>query len=181
MNTCPNYPFCCRGYAGGCICESQGQPQAFSTMRDWTSMKIWVFVALLAGHWLEHLFQAWQVYVMHMPRHCALGLLGMRYPWLVRTESLHFGFAVLTTFGIASLWSTFSESRWWKAAYAISIWHLFEHTLLFFQAQLGVPQPTSVIQFLVPRIELHLFYNTLVTIPIIVAMVLYRSNVKNDL
>src|SRR5580692_10821586 len=68
----------------------------------------WTFVVLLIGHWLEHLFQAWQVYVMHMPRACALGMLGMKYPWLVRTESLHFGFALLTTYGLLRLWFPFA-------------------------------------------------------------------------
>jgi hypothetical protein len=60
----------------------------------------------------------------------------------------------------------------------IQIWHVFEHTLLFVQAQRGViffgaRERTSVLQLFFPRIELHLFYNTLVTIPIVVAMLLY--------
>jgi hypothetical protein len=179
---------------------------------------VWAFAALMAAHWLEHAFQAWQVYVMHMPRACALGMLGMRYPWLIRTESLHFGFAVFTTVGLLLLWNLFAApmmrltstvpgltgrvvvgglvgykpfigdmdakgdvrpvtARWWKAATSISIWHLFEHTLLFGQATLhhnlfGSPVPTSIIQLIVPRIELHLFYNSLVTVPVAVAMLL---------
>ena len=167
---------------------------------------VWAFAALMAAHWLEHAFQAWQVYVTHMPRACALGMLGMRYPWLIRTESLHFGFAVFTTVGLLALWEVFVRpipvvidltvaisnlartwfrhaerenpaAPWWKAATYISIWHLFEHTLLFGQAMLhrnlfGSPVPTSIIQLIVPRIELHLFYNSLVTVPVAVAMML---------
>jgi hypothetical protein len=159
---------------------------------------LWVFAALMAAHWLEHAFQAWQVYVLGMPRPCALGMLGMRYPWLIRTESLHFGFAIFTTIGLLALWKVFTElpgddlagyaehfglhtsnptAPWWRAATYISVWHLFEHTLLFGQAMLhhnlfGAAVPTSIIQLFVPRIELHLFYNSLVTIPIVVAMVL---------
>jgi hypothetical protein len=158
-------------------------------MRTRDKVGIWAFAALLAAHWLEHAFQAYQVYVMHMERSCALGMLGMRYPWLVRTESLHFGFAVVTTVGLLMLWHVFAADGrtwgWWTAATLISIWHLFEHSLLFYQATVhhnffGSPVPTSIIQLFVPRIELHLFYNSLVTIPIVVAMVLnFQQDRKN--
>jgi hypothetical protein len=36
----------------------------------------------------------------------------------------------------------------------------------------GAKEPTSVLQLFFPRIELHLFYNSVVTIPIVVAMML---------
>ena len=60
---------------------------------------IGTFAVLMIAHWLEHIFQAYQVYAMHMPRACALGMLGMKYPWLIKTEALHFGFAIFTTVG----------------------------------------------------------------------------------
>ena len=80
------------------------------------------FAALMIGHWLEHIFQAYQVYVMHMPRACALGMLGMKYPWLVKTESLHFGFAVFTTIGLLMLWHCTVTGKWptMKSSYARS-------------------------------------------------------------
>jgi hypothetical protein len=58
----------------------------------------------------------------------------------------------------------------------IQIWHHFEHLLLLVQAMtgaylLGAKVPTSIAQLMFPRIELHLFYNTIVTIPMVVAMV----------
>jgi hypothetical protein len=149
------------------------------------------FAFLMLAHWLEHAFQAWQIYVMHMPRACALGMLGMKYPWLIKTESLHFGFAIFTTVGLLMLWRVFvngyvasdhcvidpPSANYWKAATYISIWHLFEHSLLFTQAMIhhnfwGSPVPTSVIQQIIPRVELHLFYNSIVTIPIAIAMYL---------
>ena len=148
-------------------------------------LMVWGFAALMVAHWMEHIFQAWQVYVMKMPPKCALGMLGMKYPWLVRTESLHFAFAVVTSVGLLALWDVFVNGQarprsapWWKAAFWISLWHLFEHALLFGQAALhhnlfGKPAPTSLLQLAVPRVELHLFYNTLVTIPVVVAMVLF--------
>lgn len=170
-------------------------------MNTKNKLTIWAFALLMIAHWLEHAFQAWQVYVMHMPRACALGMLGMKYPWLIKTESLHFGFAVFTTIGLLMLWNLFTKSAdwmdnvnpviapptasWWKAATYISIWHLFEHTLLFAQALthpwFGKAVPTSIIQLVVPRIELHLFYNSLVTVPIAVAMILMAKEHRGEL
>lgn len=135
-----------------------------------------IFVVLLVAHWTEHIVQAYQVYVMGMPRHHALGLLGQFYPTIVHNESLHFVFAVLTLVGISMLTPSFQykpEGYWWELAFVIACWHCMEHTLLFLQAQTGVylngGYPISLLQFFVPRIELHLFYNTLVTIPIVIA------------
>jgi hypothetical protein len=59
------------------------------------------------------------------------------------------------------------------------VWHHLEHLILLVQAQtglhlLGREVPTSIIQLVVPRVELHLFYNTIVFVPMIVAMVLHR-------
>jgi hypothetical protein len=58
--------------------------------------------------------------------------------------------------------------------YFVQFFHHIEHLLLV-QAQsghnlAGRPVPTSLIQFFVPRVELRLFYNTIVFIPIVVAM-----------
>jgi hypothetical protein len=35
---------------------------------------------------------------------------------------------------------------------------------------MGRPVPTSLLQLWVPRVELHLFYNTIVFIPMVIAM-----------
>jgi hypothetical protein len=145
--------------------------------------KMWlkIFVAIMIAHWLEHIVQAYQVYVLGYPRHHAMGLLGQFFPWLVHSEWMHFGYAVLTFLGLIILRDSFlgSARAWWNAAVIIQIWHLFEHTLLFIQAQggftlWGAAEPTSVLQLLWPRIELHLFYNSVVTIPIVVAMIVSR-------
>lgn len=58
----------------------------------------------------------------------------------------------------------------------IQIWHHFEHLLLLVQAQsganlLGRPVPTSVAQIILPRVELHLFYNVAVMIPMGITLV----------
>lgn len=148
---------------------------------DRRGMMLKIFVAIMMAHWLEHIFQAYQVYVMGYERHHAMGILGQLYPWLVHSEWMHFGYAVLTWLGLVFLRHEFSGSArtWWDAALIIQIWHLFEHMLLFVQAQgrftlWGANEPTSVLQLLWPRIELHLLYNSLVTVPIVIALFVSR-------
>jgi hypothetical protein len=137
-----------------------------------------IFVGLMLAHWLEHIVQAYQVYVLGYERHDAMGLLGQIYPWLVHSEWMHFGYAAMTYLGLLLLRASFRNSAlvWWDAALMIQTWHLFEHILLFIQAQgrftlWGAQEPTSIVQLIIPRIELHLFYNSAVTVPIVIAMI----------
>ena len=63
-------------------------------------------------------------------------------------------------------------------ALVIQFWHHIEHLLLLLQAQTGTfffgrSVPTSVLQLVFPRVELHLFYNSVVFAPMVVAMVLH--------
>jgi hypothetical protein len=57
----------------------------------------------------------------------------------------------------------------------IQFWHHIEHLLLISQYMtghnlFGRPVPTSIIQLWIPRVELHLFYNAIVFIPMVIAM-----------
>jgi hypothetical protein len=67
---------------------------------------------------------------------------------------------------------------------AIQFWHHIEHLLLLIQAQTGTfffgrTVPTSVAQVFFPRVELHLFYNSIVFIPMVVAVYLHlRPNAR---
>jgi hypothetical protein len=97
---------------------------------------------------------------------------------LVTSEWLHYAFAVFMRVAFIILRHGFTgRSRtWWNVAMWIQIWHHFEHLLLLVQAMtgsflLGRAEPTSIAQLLFIRIELHLFYNTVVFVPMVVAMV----------
>ena len=137
-----------------------------------------VFGVVVVAHWAEHLVQAWQIYVLDWPRPQAGGLLGLAFPYLVKSEWLHYGYAVfmMVAFVILRHGFTGSARSWWNTAMWIQVWHHFEHLLLLLQAMtganlLGKPVPTSIAQLAFPRVELHLFYNAIVTIPMVVAMV----------
>ncbi|MGH8840427.1 MAG: hypothetical protein ACRDVO_14415 [Jiangellaceae bacterium] len=142
-----------------------------------------VFLVIVLAHWAEHIAQAIQIWVLGWPVPEARGVLGTWFPWLVTSEALHYAYAVIMLVGFILLRPGFSgQARtWWTIALGIQVWHHIEHLILLVQAQtglylLGNAVPTSVVQLVVPRVELHLFYNTVVFIPMIVAMVLHRRS-----
>ena len=74
---------------------------------------------------------------------------------------------------------------WWTASLVIQGWHLVEHSLLQLQAiagqnLFGSPVPTSIVQQFVPRPELHLLYNLVVFVPMVVAMWLHTRPDQAD-
>jgi hypothetical protein len=138
------------------------------------------FMAVVVAHWAEHLVQAYQVWVLDRPRPAARGLLGQFFPWLVTSEWLHYGYAIVMLAGLVLLRPGFAgrARTWWTVALVIQFWHHIEHLLLLIQAQthsffFGADVPTSVAQLVVPRVELHLFYNSIVFIPMVVAVYLH--------
>ena len=137
-----------------------------------------VFMVIVLAHWAEHLLQALQIYALGWPVPEARGVLGYFFPVLVSSEILHYGYALVMLAGFWLLRSGFAggiDRRWWTIALAIQFFHHIEHFLLQGQYLLGQnlfdrPVPTSLVQLWVPRVELHLFYNTIVFIPMVIAM-----------
>lgn len=143
----------------------------------WHKPALQIFMAVVLAHWAEHLAQAWQIWMMGWPRPKAGGVLGLFYPWLVQTEVLHYGYALIMLVGIWVLRQGFTglSRKWWTVALVIQFWHHIEHALLITQATIhhnffGSPVPTSIVQLVFPRVELHLFYNTVVFIPMVIGM-----------
>lgn len=139
-----------------------------------------VFVAVVLAHWAEHLAQAYELWGRGWTLKQSRGVVGLPFPWLVSSEWLHYGFALVMLVGLTVLRHGFSGSarRCWNIALVIQVWHHFEHLLLLLQAHtgvylLGAAAPTSILQLFAPRVELHLFYNTVVTVPMAVGMLLH--------
>lgn len=146
---------------------------------QWHERAVVAFGAVVALHWAEHVIQAFQIWVLGYKKPAAKGLIGAQFPWLVTSEWLHYGFAVVMLVGLAVLLPGFGGRAWafWLGALGIQVWHFVEHQILFLQATtghywFGAKVPTSVVQQFWPmsRPEIHLVYNALVTIPMVVAL-----------
>jgi hypothetical protein len=138
-----------------------------------------LFMVVVLAHWAEHVLQAAQAFILGWERANSRGALGHVWPWLVSSESLHYAYAVAMLAGLALLRDAFTgrARTWWLVALAIQVWHHLEHALLLAQAVLddsffGQTAPTSLVQLVIPRIELHLFYNAVVFTPMVVAVYL---------
>lgn len=151
----------------------------------WHERGLQIFMAIVLAHWAEHLAQAFQVYVLNWPPPQAGGVLGLWFPWLVKSEALHYGYAVVMLTGLWIFRSGFvgRAYTWWMVAFWIQFWHHIEHALLQGQAIVGQnllnsPVPVSIAQLVVPRLELHLIYNSIVFAPMVIAM--YRHVIPPD-
>ena len=137
-----------------------------------------LFMVIVLAHWAEHLLQALQIYALGWPVPEARGALGYFFPWVVKSEVLHYGYALVMLAGLWLLRPGFTgvlDRRWWTVALVIQFWHHIEHALLQAQWLAGrnlfdAPVPTSIVQLWIPRVELHLFYNTIVFIPMVIGM-----------
>lgn len=144
---------------------------------SWHKPTLIAYTVFVLGHWSEHFLQAFQIYVLGWKVPDARGLLGYFYPWLVKSEAMHYFYAVamLSAFWFFRTGFKDRSYRWWMIAFWIQFWHHIEHLLLQLQALagqnlFGAPVPMSIAQLWIPRVELHLFYNTVVTIPMVLAM-----------
>src|SRR3954469_17263074 len=153
----------------------------------WHERALQLFMVVVLGHWGEHLVQAYQIYVMGWPRPKANGILGLWYPWLIKSEVLHYGYALVMLVGIWVLRKGFTGTgrKWWTVALVIQFWHHIEHLLLITQATMhhnlwGKPVPFSVLQLFFPRVELHLFYNSIVFIPMVIGMYYHMFPPENE-
>jgi hypothetical protein len=143
----------------------------------WHERALQFFMVIVLAHWAEHLAQAFQIYALGWPVPESRGVLGLWYPWLVKSEVMHYGYALVMLIGLWLLRPGFVglSRTWWTVALGIQFWHHIEHALLQGQAIAGhnlfnSPVPTSIAQLWIPRVELHLIYNTIVFIPMVIGM-----------
>lgn len=146
-----------------------------------------VYMVIVLAHWGEHLVQAFQIFVLKWPRPESRGILGHWFPWLISSELLHYAYAVFMLIGLWFLRKGFKgrSLTWWNISLVVQFWHHIEHFILqgqaVFQTNLfGAPVPTSILQLVYPRVELHLFYNTIVFIPMAVGMYYHLFPTKEE-
>jgi hypothetical protein len=172
----------------------------------WHERALRLFMVIVLLHWGEHLVQTFQVYILGWPLKESFGLLGMLWPWMVKSEALHYAYAIVMLVGLWVFRKGFTGRAyvWWMIAFWIQFWHHIEHALLLGQVVYGAnfcgaPGPISLIQmlgliegpgstgfngmmvgpprhpitallFAVRRLEVHMIYNTIVFIPMVVGM-----------
>jgi hypothetical protein len=131
------------------------------------------------AHWAEHIAQAYQVFVLEWARPDAGGVLGLWFPLLASSEVLHFVYNLGLFAGLLFLLPGFAgrARTWWIVALVIQGWHFLEHLLLQVQwltgfYLLGASKQTSLLELWFPRVELHFLYNTVVFLPMLVALFL---------
>lgn len=165
------------------------------------SLYLKTFNVILLSHLAEHVFQIFQLYVLHWPRPQCLGLLGLWKSWLVTSEWLHYSHALFMVVGLALLLPAITHPKarfYWKITFILAFLHHIEHFLLLEQAithkylfvgtlptppgHLGVPIsfgqilfPKLGIEIFKQRIELHLFYNLVVMLPYWIALNFYKN------
>ena len=156
---------------------------------EWHKPAVQLFMVIVLAHWAEHLAQAVQIYILGWPRPAAGGVLGLWFPWLVSSELLHYGYAIFMLAGLWMLRKGFTglSRKWWTVSLVIQFWHHIEHLLLQGQALfqhnlLGSPIPLSFLQIAFPksRVEIHLFYNAIVFIPMIIGMYYHMFPPQNE-
>lgn len=155
---------------------------------DWHAQALWVLMAIVLGHWIEHLAQIYQVYILGWARATAGGGLGLIFPDLAQSEVLHFGYNLALFLGILLLQPGFNGRAkwWWNISLLIQGWHFIEHILLQIQWLTGSylfnrPIQTSILELWFPRVELHFIYNLLVFIPLMVGFYYYLYPPKSEL
>ncbi len=99
--------------------------------------------------------------------------------WTVRSDVQQYGRALIVLAGLALLRPAFAGNarQWWGLALGLQLWHYVEQFLVVVQVGTGwrlagEQVPMSVLQLLVPRVEMQVFYTAIVTIPMVVAVIL---------
>jgi hypothetical protein len=158
--------------------SSAAEPSFYEKLNtQWHERALQLFMMIVLAHWAEHLAQAWEIWGLHWPIPQSNGVIGLWFPWMIKSEVLHYGYALVMLIGIWVLRAGFTGAarKWWTAALVIQFWHHIEHFLLIYQATTHhnfwhKPVPFSIAQLIIPRVQLHLLYNTIVFIPMVIGM-----------
>lgn len=144
-----------------------------------------LFMAIVVLHFVEHIAQLVELYVLKMPRTDSLGLLGAFYPYLMHSEWLHYLHALFMLAGLYYFRNDATSFSWWRTTLTLQQYHHLEHLILLIQALVGInlfngTKPTSIGQIWFPRLELHFAYNLMVLIPMLMAFYPKRSKTIGD-
>ncbi|MEX1019672.1 MAG: hypothetical protein WDZ49_08440 [Litorilinea sp.] len=149
---------------------------------------LWIFMLIVVAHWMEHVLQIYQIYGLGWAPTAAGGLIGVFFPILITSETLHFVYDFIQWAGIVVLRGGFRGPArpYWRVAMIAQTWHFIEHILLMVQYLTGYYifgriKQTSLLELFFPREELHFVYNLIVFVPMVIAVHYYlRPKVSID-
>lgn len=146
----------------------------------WHTVGMWVFLVLSLAHLVEHVSQGVQYWVLGWAAPAAQGALGLIMPHMAASEWLHWSYngGILVGLLLLEAGIVGRARRWWLTALVFQGWHFVEHSLLLSQALFdwrlaGAAAPMSLLQLGIDlgRIELHMIYNWIVFLPLVMGMV----------
>ncbi|AUC61804.1 hypothetical protein AA637_11890 [Cyanobacterium sp. HL-69] len=128
-------------------------------------------------HLFEHFTQIIQVYILGWERSQSLGIIGLLFPILIRSEILHYLFSL---FNVIFFLPLARQNTYYYTATILAILHHNEHFGLLLQSifkeyWFGGNKPMTFLEQFIPRIELHFIYNLIVLSPIIVCHIKCRE------
>ncbi len=90
-----------------------GQPESFIDRLngEWHETALRGFMVIVLAHWAEHLTQAFQIYALGWPVPASRGVIGQFFPWVIKSETLHYGYAVVMLIGLFLLRKGFTGRR----------------------------------------------------------------------
>jgi hypothetical protein len=127
-----------------------------------------LFLGVVMAHFAEHLAQIFQLYILSWSRQNCLGILGLWQPALMRSEWLHYLYALSMLIGLYYLRPQFNQI-WSQRTINLQHYHHLEHLILLTQAIFGF-KTTGIGGIWFPRIELHFFYNAVVMIAMLISL-----------
>lgn len=124
---------------------------------------------ILYFHLFEHLTQIVQLYLLGWARMDSLGIIGLVFPILIRSEILHYLFSL---FNVVFMLPLSKKNKYYYFATILALFHHVEHFGLLMQYLtkdywFNEAKPMTWLEQFIPRIELHLMYNLIVLSPII--------------
>lgn len=141
---------------------------------------LWIFMLIVVAHWMEHVLQIYQIYALGWAPSAAGGIIGVFFPVLITSETLHFVYDFIQWAGIVLLRGGFHgrARSYWRVAMIAQTWHFIEHVLLMGQYLTGYYifgriKQTSLLELFFPREELHFVYNLIVFVPMVIAVHYY--------
>lgn len=148
-------------------------------LATWRIAGAWLALYLVlavtqTGHVMEHVVQVAQLRVLGLSGHHAHGIFGA-----LDIEWVHFTWNAWVLAAVVVLLIGRPGNRWLWVAAPLAAWHLLEHTFLIVTYLVtgveGTPGLLAMGGLLgnglpVARAELHLFYNVLETIPLLMGL-----------